>query len=108
MSFFNSDIVKREMEEITELQEIVFENVFKFSFMTIEDKRKHIDVLEKLLEKQKILYTRLSLSDDPEAKLMRKNIIDSAIQMGLSKTVDINILLNKMSKVIQLMKTQIN
>ena len=34
--------------------------------MTKEDKIKHIDLLSRLLEKQKVLYTRLSLSDDPE------------------------------------------
>ncbi len=107
MSFFNSGIVKKEMEEITKLQETVFENVFKFSFMSIEDKREHIDILEKLLEKQKILYTRLSLSDDPEAKVMREKIINSAVQMGLSKNIDMNILFNKMTEVIQLMKSQI-
>lgn len=108
MSFFNSEIVRKEMEEIAKLQEIVFENVFKFSFMSIEDKREHIDILEKLLDKQKVLYTRLSLSDDPEAKVMREKIIDSAVQMGLSKSVDMNILFNKMTEVIQLMKSQIN
>lgn len=108
MSFFNSEIVRKEMEEITKLQEIVFENVFKFSFMSIEDKREHIDILEKLLDKQKVLYTRLSLSDDPEAKVMREKIINSAVQMGLSKSIDMNILFNKMTEVIQLMKSQIN
>lgn len=108
MSFFNSDIVKKEMEEITQLQEIVFENVFfKFHFMSIEDKKNHIEILEKLLEKQKVLYTRLSLSDDPEAKIMRKKIINSAIEMGLSKSVDMNILFNKMTEVIKLMKSQL-
>ena len=35
-------------------------------------------MLEKLLDKQKILYARLSLSDDPEAKVMKERIVDSA------------------------------
>ena len=39
--------------------------------------------LKDLIEKQKILYTRLSLSDDPEAKKMKENIIESASMMGL-------------------------
>lgn len=108
MSFFNSDIVRKEMEEITKLQEIVFDNIFKFSFMSIDDKKNHIDILEKLLDKQKILYARLSLSDDPEAKMMKDNIINSAMQMGLSKDVDINILFNKMTEVIKMMKSHIN
>ena len=36
--------------------------------MTREDKLTHVDKLTELLEKQRIMYTRLSLSDDPEAR----------------------------------------
>ena len=52
--------------------------VFSFSSMDSDDKLQHVEMLEELLKKQKILYTRLSLSDDPEAKLMKENIIKSA------------------------------
>ena len=67
MSFFDSDVVRAEMAEISELQEDVYRNVFKFPEMNQEEKKFHVGMLEKLLDKQKILYTRLSLSDDPEA-----------------------------------------
>jgi hypothetical protein len=40
--------------------------------MSREEKLSHVDMLEKLLDKQKVLYTRLSLSDDPEAKQMKE------------------------------------
>ena len=53
MSFFDSEVVRAEMAEIAELQEEVYPNVFKFPSMTIEDQRYHIDLLEKLCEKQK-------------------------------------------------------
>ena len=46
--------------------------------MDKEEKLFHVSMLEKLLDKQKILYTRLSLSDDPEAKMMKQKIVDSA------------------------------
>lgn len=108
MSFFDSDIVKKEMEEIAQLQQIVFENVFfKFHSMSIEDKKNHIEILEKLLEKQTVLYTRLCLSDDIKAKEMKEKIIRSCLNMGLSKNIDINILFNKMSKTIKYMKMQL-
>lgn len=71
------------MAEIGELQEDVYRNVFKFSTMTKEEKLNHVKVLEKLLEKQKVLYTRLSLSDDPEAVEMKERITQSATMMGL-------------------------
>ena len=50
--------------------------------MDSDDKMEHVEMLEELLKKQKILYTRLSLSEDPEAKLMKENILKSAKQLG--------------------------
>ena len=108
MSFFKSDVVRAEMAEISELQEEIYTNVFKFPTMPKEDKQYHIEILERLIEKQKVLYTRLSLSDDPEAKKMKENIIQSAGQMGLPNNVDISILFNQMSTMVDKMKQQID
>ena len=108
MTFFQSDVVRAEMAEISELQEEVYNNVFKFPSMSSADKRYHIDVLEKLLEKQRVMYTRLSLSDDPDAKQMKEQITQSAAMMGLPKGADINNVFNDMSKAVSLMKDQID
>ena len=108
MSFFQSDVVRAEMAEISELQEEVYNNVFKFPSMSSADKRYHIDVLERLLEKQRVMYTRLSLSDDPDAKQMKEQITQSAAMMGLPKGADINNVFNDMSKAVSLMKDQID
>ena len=108
MSFFKTEVVRAEMAEIGELQEDVYRNVFKFSTMTKEEKLNHVKVLEKLLEKQKVLYTRLSLSDDPEAVEMKERITQSATMMGLPPNVDMNIILNNMSKMLEVMKQQID
>jgi len=108
MSFFDSEVVRAEMTEISELQEDVYRNVFKFPTMNKEEKLFHVGLLEKLIEKQKILYTRLSLSDDPEAKLMKQNIIDSAQMMGLSSDVDMNVIFANMSKMLDVMRNQID
>lgn len=108
MSFFESDVVRAEMTEISELQEDIYGNVFKFPTMSKEDKMKHVELLERLLEKQKVLYTRLSLSDDVEAKEMKERIMDSAILMGLPSGVDMNIIFNNMSKMLDAMKEQID
>jgi GTPase Era involved in 16S rRNA processing len=72
------------MAEISELQEDVYQNVFKFSTMSKEEQLNHVKTLEKLLEKQKVLYTRLSLSDDPEAVAMKEKISESALNDGTS------------------------
>jgi hypothetical protein len=108
MTFFNSDVVRAEMAEIQELQEEVYGNVFKFPTMCKEDQQYHVDILEKLLEKQRIMYTRLSLSEDPEAQEMKKRIVDSASMMGLPDNVDMNVLFNNMSQAVGVMKQHID
>jgi|TARA_R100000027_G_C2192698_1_gene77395 hypothetical protein len=108
MSFFDSEVVRAEMTEISELQEDVYRNVFTFPTMSKEEKLFHVGLLEKLIEKQKILYARLSLSDDPEAKLMKQNIVDSAQMMGLSSDVDMNIVFSNMEQMLEVMKSQID
>ena len=108
MSFFQSDVVRAEMAEISELQEEVYTNVFKFPTMSKEDQRYHIEILERLLEKQKVMYTRLSLSDDPEAKMMKDSIIQSAKSMGLPSNVDVNLMFDQMSKMVEMMRDQLD
>ena len=108
MSFFNSEMVRAEMTEISELQEEVYGSVFKFPSMSKEDKLKHVDLLERLLYKQKVLYTRMSLSDDPEAVEMKEKIIHSAVMMGMPPGTDMNIILNNMSRMLEIMKEQID
>lgn len=108
MSFFNSEVVRAEMTEISELQEQIYGSVFKFPTMTKEDKIHHVNLMEKLLSKQQILYTRLSLSDDPEAKEMKQRISESASLMGLPSNVDMNVIFGNMTKMLEAMKEQID
>ena len=108
MSFFDSEVVRAEMAEIADLQEEVYSNIFKFPRMSKEDQLYHVEVLEKLLDKQRVLYTRLSLSDDPEAKQMKKQVEESAKQMGLPTNVDMNILFANMNNMVTMMKKEID
>tara|TARA_B100001063_G_scaffold116113_1_gene108446 strand:+ start:501 stop:836 length:336 start_codon:yes stop_codon:yes gene_type:complete len=108
MSFFESEVVRAELTKIQELQDSVYINIFTFTAMSREKKLRHVEMLEELLDKQKILYTRLSLSDDPEAKEMKERILDSAKAMGLPPDVDMNVIFGNMSKMIIVMKDQID
>jgi len=108
MSFFDSDLVRSEMAKISELQEEVYKSVFSFYAMSRDEKLKHIDKLQELLDTQRVLYTRLSLSDDPEAVQMKEQILMSAEMMGLPKGSDMNILFNNMNKMVELMKDQLD
>ena len=108
MSFFDSDVVRAEMAEIQELQEEVYTNVFKFPTMSKDHQLYHVEILERLCEKQRVMYTRLSLSDDPEAKEMKKNILAGASQMGLPNNVDINVLFSQMRQMVEMMRSQLD
>ena len=72
-----------------------------------EEKLKHVELICTLLEKQKILYTRLTLSDDPAAKQMKDNIMESAKMMGLPSDVDMTVVFSNMEKLIHQMKKQV-
>lgn len=107
MSFFNSEVVQDEMKQISELQERVYKNVFRFQDMDRKEKIEHVNLLQELLDKQKVLYTRLSLSSDPDAIDMKNRIIDSTSMMGLPDNIDMNIIFSNMSNLVESMKSQI-
>jgi len=102
--FFDSELIQDELEEINELQKFIYGSILTFGSMTREDKLEHIDKLTQLLEKQRIMYTRLSLSDDPQAVEMKENLRKSVAIMGFPPDTDMNILFNSMNKTIESLK----
>ena len=70
------------MEEITELQKELYEVIKDFPKMSDEAKWHHIETVKELLEKQQIMWTRLSLSDDPQAKQMKQNLENGSKELG--------------------------
>ena len=107
MSFFDSEVVRAEVAHIAEMQEEIYQSVWKFASFSDEEKLKHVTILQELLEKQRVLYTRLSLSDDPEAKAMKDNIMASAKMMGLPEDIDMSVVFANMEKMINQMKKQV-
>jgi len=80
--FFQSEIVREAIKEMEELQQKIIEETFKAPMMNREEKREHVELMRTFLEKQKNLYFRLSLSDDPEALEMKERIQDAAKFLG--------------------------
>tara|TARA_Y100001970_G_C13738818_1_gene605159 strand:- start:61 stop:390 length:330 start_codon:yes stop_codon:yes gene_type:complete len=80
--FFQSENVKSEMEDIMDLQRELYQVIAQFPLMTDEAKWHHIETIKELLEKQQIMWTRISLSDDPEAKKMKENLLKGSKQLG--------------------------
>ena len=102
--FFDSELIQEELEEINELQKFIYGSILTFGSMTREDKLEHIDKLTQLLEKQRIMYTRLSLSDDSQAVEMKENLRKSVSLMGFPPDTDMNLLFNSMTKTIESLK----
>ena len=74
-NFFDSDIVREELQEINELQMSIYKNAMKFGTFSREDKVDHIERLTELLERQKVMYTRISLSDDQIVDFLLANFV---------------------------------
>ncbi len=85
-NFFDSEIVQREMKDIHELQTIVYNASHDYASLNREDKIEHIENLTELLDMQRVMYTRLSLSDDPNAKKMKAELEKSVI-LYVSETI---------------------
>ena len=80
--FFQSEIVREAIKEMEELQQQIIQDTFKAPIMSREEKKEHVELMRTFLEKQKNLYFRLSLSDDPEALEMKERIQDAAKFLG--------------------------
>ena len=107
-NFFDSDIVREELQEINELQMSIYKNAMKFGTFSREDKVDHIERLTELLERQKVMYTRISLSDDPEAIDLKKHLQKSVELMGFPEGTDMCLLFTSMSNTIENLKKGID
>jgi predicted RNA binding protein with dsRBD fold (UPF0201 family) len=102
--FFKSDIIQDELKEINNLQEQIYGSILSFGSMSNETKLEHIEKLQSLLEKQRVMYTRLSLSDDPTAVEMKENLRKSVALMGFPEDTDMSVLFNSMNQTIESLK----
>ncbi len=103
--FFESEIIQEELEEINELQREVYSNAMQLGSMDPDERAEHIEALEVLLEKQKIMYTRMSLSDDPTAVKMKKNLEKSVQLMGFPQGTDMAQIFDAMAKTIDKLRS---
>ena len=106
--FFESDIIQEELNDINNIQYKIYEKVFSFGSMTPDEQIEHIDMLTTLLDKQKVMYTRLSLSDDPKAIEMKENLRKSVAMMGFPPETDMQFLFNSMHATIKSLRDNID
>ena len=106
--FFDSELVIEELEEINNLQREIYSNVLQFGSLDKKEKAKNIEKLLCLLERQKIMYARLCLSDDPKAKELKLNINKSITLMGFPYDTDMNTLFDNMKKTVESLKKYVD
>ena len=85
--FFESEIVQEELREINDLQQEVYGKMMNINSLSAEEKTEHIEKLIDLLEIQRIMYTRLSLSDDPKAKELKLQLEKSVVPLTIISSV---------------------
>ena len=103
-AFFDSEIIKEELGVINKLQEEVYGKLIHFHMMTHDEQLDHISKLSELLDKQRVMYARLSLSDDPECKIMKDSLNKTVTMMGYPEGTDVKLLFDNMHTTIDALK----
>ena len=99
--FFKSELVRGEIQEMATLQEFCFRSATNLALLDREGKLDYFEALRKLLEKQKIFHARLSLSDDPEAKMVIENMKISIVMLGANESLTIQDMFDDLMKKIE-------
>ena len=106
MSFFKSDIVKGDIQEMLELQQFCFRSAMNFILLDAGRKLEYFEALEKLIDKQKIFYARAKLSDDPEAKSVVDTMKQGVIMLGATPNTTIEEMFDELVQKVANMKKQ--
>ena len=107
MSFFHSDIVKGDIQEMLELQQFCFRSAMNFVLLDPERKMEYFEALEKLIDKQKVFYARAKLSDDPEAKSVVETMKQGIVMLGATPGTSIESMFQELLDRVQLMKDKL-
>ena len=107
MSFFHSDIIKGDIQEMLELQQFCFRSAMNFILLEKERKMEYFEALEKLIEKQQIFYARAKLSDDPEAKSVVETMKQGVVMLGATPGTSIESMFQELLDRVQMMKDKL-
>ena len=87
--FFDSEMVQESLEDIKELQDLITNGIIDKAFAPVtgyeDDDLEQLDLIEELLEKQKLMYFRCKISEDEDALLVAENMRESLRQMGMPR-----------------------
>ena len=86
--FFKSDQVQSTIAELTALQQQLVTEMPYLNMMKPEQKKDHLVTLKTFLEKQKLFFFRISLSNYKEALEMKQRLIDATKMFGVDNEMD--------------------
>ena len=80
--FFRSAQVRAALAELAEIQDDLAHTMSNPRILSDDEKKDYVKKLKLFLEKQKLFFFRVSLSDDPEAVQVKEHILDTAQMFG--------------------------
>ena len=107
MSFFQSELVRGDIQEMIELQQFCFRSAMNFVLLDDERKLDYFDKLALLIEKQKTFYFRIKLSDDPEAVSVLETMKQGVVMLGATPDTPIESMFDELAEKVRFMKDKL-
>jgi len=107
MSFFKSELVRGDIQEMIELQQFCFRSAMNFVLLDDERKMDYFEKLELLIEKQKVFYFRIKLSEDPEAISVLETMKQGIVMLGATPDTPIEQMFDELLGKVQTMKDKL-
>jgi len=104
MSFFQSELVRGDIQEMVELQQFCFRSAMNFVLLDEEKRLQYFDALTTLIEKQKIFYARIKLSDDPEAVSVLETMKQGVVMLGATPDTPIEKMFDELLEKVSYLK----
>ena len=107
MSFFQSELVRGDIQEMMELQQFCFRSAMNFVLLDNEKKLEYFEKLEQLIDKQKTFYFRIKLSDDPEAVSVLETMKQGIVMLGATPGTTVEQMFDELSARVKQMRGQL-
>ena len=106
MGFQDSEFVKTEIKTINALQDRLAEMTMAFPELDGDEKEEYIEIVTELLNKQRVLWTRVELSkkDDPAAQKMADEVRKVMNAVGIPKDVSVSEVFGNIDQMVEALK----
>ena len=105
--FFQSELVRGDIQEMVELQQFCFRSAMNFMLLDYDRKQQYFEALERLIDKQKVFYARIELSDDPEAKSVKETMKQGIVMLGATPDTPMQSMFDELLEKISIMRDKL-